>query len=493
MYSSQIRALAILSWIAIATAAVVEPARAQFSGGIEIEGLRLQGQTLKMISAQNNRISGKDWPDDFTFQWVRIYPNGFERNITNNATSISYTLKPIDVGRKIKAKASSGGRTVSSTTIPILKNDCPRRTRHEWCTELWSRDRDLASVSNPGTFRGYQAIGQYGVGQLGDGSYSNRQIRNESDEWINTIGSIGVRLLDNSRDRIFIGLTREEWLPSRSFFRIGPYKFTASSGKTGRVGEYEWNRPRGMRWNRYQAYIVSANIMGSSSYIEMTEADALAILDDLTAAEISAAVFDGEGDLEQIQLDALDYLGNQNGYYDLGDLLFWIKTYDEAGEEEPNHSAALLMLLVIPVGRRRRSGYALALLATVMAWSCVGDQSAVVASEDPGALFVELSAPVANRDIGLLLDLGGPDIEDIRAASGLELPYTSSAANDLIQVVVQGPLSAGTLLRFNVPDRNLSSSLYWAEVREVVGEDYELRSVEDYDVVISSGRSSDSR
>ena len=444
--SSQVRPLAILSSIAVAVAALAEPARAQFSGGIKVSGLRLEGQTLTM---QSDDIRGRTWPGDFTFQWVRIYPDGSERNIRNNGTSIRYTLKRIDVGRKIKAKATSGGRTVSSTTIPILLNDCPRRTRHEWCTELWSRDRDLRSDNRPGTFRGYQAIGRYGVGQLGDGGYSNRQIRNDDDEWINTIGSIGVLLLDNSRDRIFIGLTRDEWLPSRSFFRIGRYKFTASSGKTGTVGEYEWNRPRGMRWDRYQAYIVSANIMGdsSTSYVKMTEADALAILNDVTTAEISAAVFDGEGDLEQVQLDALDYLGNQNGYYDLADLLLWINTHDEAeveeGEEDPDHSAAFVMLFAIPFVRRRRSRRLFALLAAVTALSCVDERSAV----DPGAFFLELLAPEANRDIGLLLDLEGPGIEDIRAASGLELPFRYSPANELIQVVVEGPLSPGTLLQ----------------------------------------------
>ena len=78
--------------------------------------------------------------------------------------------------------------------------------------------------------RGYIAVGQNN-GQLGDGSFANRMIYDADDQYVNTIGEFGVRIYDDRRDKIALSLTRSEWLPARSFFRIGRYKFRASSGE----------------------------------------------------------------------------------------------------------------------------------------------------------------------------------------------------------------------------------------------------------------------
>ena len=53
------------------------------------------------------------------------------------------------------------------------------------------------------------------------------------------------------------------------------------------------------------------------------EAAALILLEGMTP-EAAAAALLGEGSLSDAQLYALDYLGNRNGSYDLGDLLSWI-------------------------------------------------------------------------------------------------------------------------------------------------------------------------
>ena len=66
------------------------------------------------------------------------------------------------------------------------------------------------------------------------------------------------------------------------------------------------------------------------------------------------------------------------------------------------------------------------LLAATMTWSCTVDSTGPAAVDpDPGFLTVELTAPVAHRDIGVLLELEGPGIETVWAA-GHEL-YQSSA------------------------------------------------------------------
>ena len=124
------------------------------------------------------------------------------------------------------------------------------------------------------------------------------------------------------------------------------------------------------------------------------------------------------------------------------------------------------------------------LLAVTVTWSCTDDAVGPAASvlPDPGFLTVELAAPAANVDIGVLLELEGPGIGYVRAP-GLEL-YESSAPEQH-QIVVAGSLPAGELLQFHVPDRN-QLFLYRVLVRQVAGEDYELRNVGHYEAVISN-------
>ena len=72
--------------------------------------------------------------------------------------------------------------------------------------------------------------------------------------------------------------------------------------------------------------------------------------------------------------------------------------------------------------RARKAGYALAmLLAIAMTWSCKGGSVAPAAvALDPGFLTVEWTGPAAARDSGVLLELEGPDIEDVRGAPGTD-------------------------------------------------------------------------
>ena len=220
-----------------------------------------------------------------------------------------------------------------------------------------------------------------------------------------------------------------------------------------------------MDWPKHMGFVVSANIIYAASRYT-TEVEALATLTDVTKEEITAAVIDGEGNLTEAQLDALDHLGNGNGYYDLGDLLKWLAKYDddtEGGTLPP--SAALFLIFAIPA---RRGRAVLALAAAALLTACGTDRPAGVASEDDsGYLAVELTAPVGNRDIGLTLDLEGPGIGDLRLPDGLDLLYRTSPQADVVQMVIAGQLPAGAVLHFHVPDRN-RLSLYSAEVWQVV-------------------------
>jgi hypothetical protein len=117
------------------------------------------------------------------------------------------------------------------------------------------------------------------------------------------------------------------------------------------------------------------------------------------------------------------------------------------------------------------------LLAATMTWSCTDDAGGPVAiAPDPGFLTVELTAPAANGDIGVLLELKGPGIETVRAP-GFEL--YESAAPDRHLIVVAGPLSSGPLLQFRVPDRHLRAQ-YQVRIVEVATGEFGLAELADY-------------
>ncbi|MYE33768.1 MAG: hypothetical protein F4X23_02825, partial [Gemmatimonadales bacterium] len=244
---------------------------------------------------------------------------------------------------------------------------------------------------------------------------------------------------------------------------------------------------------------------------EAAERDALlALLDGLTPEQASEALF-GERELSGAQLDALDRLGNNNGRYDLGDLLSWTERCRN-GEAKcgstpkgpDTASSAFFLFGAAAAGRRRTSrrtrwrtsgrrrarGAVLAALLAATAWSCTGDLAGpptaaerepgvpaaelptpAAAPQGPGFLTVEWTAPAAGPAIGVLLELEGPGIEAVEAADGLELYH--SAAGGRHRIVVAGALKDGPLVRFRVPHRG-RLDLYPVRVLQVTGEDYAL-------------------
>ncbi|MDE2719308.1 SwmB domain-containing protein [Candidatus Palauibacter polyketidifaciens] len=258
---------------------------------------------------------------------------------------------------------------------------------------------------------------------------------------------------------------------------------------------------------------------------EAAERDALlALLDGVTPEQASEALF-GERELSGAQLDALDRLGNNNGRYDLGDLLAWTERCRN-GEAKCGStpkgpdaaSSAFFLFGAAAAGRRRRSGRArrrgrragtmLALLLAATAWSCTGDLAGppeagrepdsppaglprpATAPQGPGFLAVEWTAPAAGRAIGVLLELEGPGIEAVEPAAGLELYHSAaSAPAGRHRIVVAGPLEDGPLVRFRVPDRG-RLSLYRIRVLQVTGEDYALGDPGEYRAVAAHGPTS---
>ncbi len=251
----------------------------------------------------------------------------------------------------------------------------------------------------------------------------------------------------------------------------------------------------------------SSDIAGGTEQGEVEAA--LAAAGGITPEEAAAALF-GEGRLSESQLDALDRLGNRNGRYDIGDLVAWRErcrqgTADCGGSPaSPGPAGAAALLAAVPggrrgsrggpggrrgAGRRRRTAaprQALAMLfAVALAWSCTDgglvEPAVPEQAPDPGFLTVSLVTPADSRDSGVLLELEGPGIAEVRAP-GFEL--FESRASGRHQVMVAGALRAGPVLQIRVPDRN-RVSLYRVRVMQVAGEDYALRDEAEYRTVIT--------
>ena len=243
----------------------------------------------------------------------------------------------------------------------------------------------------------------------------------------------------------------------------------------------------------------------------------------------AAAALWGDGDPGKDRLDALDSLGNENGRYDLGDMLAWAArcrggeaSGPAAGSGPPSPPPALPASGPAGGASRRRKGargparhrrtvpdppatgsvtrrsgwLRTALLASVISvWGC-GDgivdprndapryDVANASVVDPGPLHVRLTAPPQARDIGAMLVVEGPAIDSLQAP-GLEMFETDESSSTRREVVIAGALPPdGPVLRVWVPHRG-DHARYRVRLLQVAAEDFALRDLSVYGSVIS--------
>ncbi len=214
------------------------------------------------------------------------------------------------------------------------------------------------------------------------------------------------------------------------------------------------------------------------------------LLSDVTPESAAAALL-GELDLSRGQLDALDRLGNDNGRYDLGDMLSWaVRCRRAERSNRPRRRRSRCYPRGHrPDGRGRRcrspTRTALAFLAVVtLSWGCDQGRGLVEPSAgepEPGFLGVELAAPAGALLSGAWLAVEGPDIGELRTP-GLELFEAGDGSRK--EVIVAGALSPGRILEFRVPDRR-PGSRYRVRSIEVTGEDFTPRDLSVYSARIS--------
>ena len=267
----------------------------------------------------------------------------------------------------------------------------------------------------------------------------------------------------------------------------------------------------------------------------------LARVGDVTPEAATAALFGGDA-LTGDQLAAMDQLGNRNGAYDLGDLLSWrarchrnevscgaIVSATDAGSlpaspampptkrngrtpsrrrggvragrrsgsnmggsvERVPQQRAMRSGVGHGPGRhgpavRRATGWirALALGLVVSAWGCrIGDNPVQPAQPDPGPLHVQLTVPPEARDIGAMLIVEGPGIDSL-SAPGFELIQVDEASSSRREAIIAGSLSTGPVLQVWVQDRRHLGD-YRVTLMQVSGDDYGLKDVTQYGIMIS--------
>ena len=267
----------------------------------------------------------------------------------------------------------------------------------------------------------------------------------------------------------------------------------------------------------------------------------LARVGDVTPEAATAALFGGDA-LTGDQLAAMDQLGNRNGAYDLGDLLSWRARCHRnevrcGGPASATGAGSLPASPAMPPTKRkgrtpsrrrggaragRRSGRnmggsvecvpqrramrsgvghgpgrhgpavrratgwirALALGLVVSAWGCgIGDNPVQPVQPDPGPLHVRLMVPPEARDIGAMLVVEGPGIDSL-SAPGFELIQADEASPNRREAIIAGSLSTGPVLQVWVPDRRQLGD-YRVTLMQVAGDDYGIKDLTQYGIVIS--------
>ncbi len=274
----------------------------------------------------------------------------------------------------------------------------------------------------------------------------------------------------------------------------------------------------------------SMSIAGGDEPAFAGDAEAVAAVAGLSPSEAAAALF-GEDELEAIQLTALDHLGNGNGRYDHGDFMAWVTRCriggaDCGGERSPGPDGTAVPPNAAAgqpgrsgrhggagargrsgsrgrdrrepsarpcshgLGARRRRGNrwgAIAVIAMLATWACIGEDPTRPMADTPGSelaepLLVILEAPTGSRDNSAMLRVDGPGIISVQA-NAMELYESDPSDSGGRQLVVAGRLASGVILQIRVPaGRNPAD--YDVELLEVAAEDYSLRDLTGYSASI---------
>ena len=227
------------------------------SGQPDISGVPQAGRTLTAgigTIADANGLNNQTFPDDYTFQWIRVNSDLTETNIGSDQHT--YAVQAADVGSTIKVAVefddddgNPEGPLASAETAAVVRmqESCAADRPHaDWCTTM------TAGVFS--SVYGYRAVGATRYGELvqpaivhGGTTYTVTQL-----ELLDTavFGADAVRM------------TLNDHVPLGTAFDFGGAAFPAdSSSRSSTVGVHEWDVADDFGWRLDgQKVTVSANL-----------------------------------------------------------------------------------------------------------------------------------------------------------------------------------------------------------------------------------------
>ena len=202
--------------------------------------------TLGTIADTNGLPS--TFPDDYSFQWVRVDANGTSNPVNVGTDSEEYTPAAVDVGKKIKVEVTftdGGGteetRASNATPAAVLaaRGACP--AHNDWCAEM--------TVGDLTTSQGFSTVG---------GALSDTTINYGGDTYtVTAIAQLANDLVIEMDGHL------DGAVADGSVFDFDGTEVTVTSGvKATSLGAttYTWTRPAGLAWLVGQKVTVSANL-----------------------------------------------------------------------------------------------------------------------------------------------------------------------------------------------------------------------------------------
>ena len=202
------------------------------------------------------------FPDDYTFQWVRVDADGVTNPINKGTDSPTYTVVVGDVGKKMFVEVSftDGEGTAegplpsdaypSNAPVAAAAGACP--TPNDWCTTLTV---------------GFVAAGPYKIygfaNAITDDALADTMIEYGVGTPTPTPFTVSHMGIENgpvpSLDVVKIDL--DAFVPLGSVFNLGGTTFTAdASSEEATTGQYTWGLPAGFAWVHGQDVTVSLRL-----------------------------------------------------------------------------------------------------------------------------------------------------------------------------------------------------------------------------------------
>ena len=190
-------------------------------------------QVGKVLTAGLGTIADSDglpttFPDDYTFQWVRVDADGVsnESDISGE-TSSTYTVVAADVGKKIKVEVSftDDGGTLeepdpsaaypSNAPVAAAAGACP--ADNDWCTTLTVGFRQLG----PSKLYGFAT-------SIADGALVDTTI----DDGGGTTWTVSQMNIEDGPVYDYVSISLDAFLPRGSVFDLGGTTFTVEATAT---------------------------------------------------------------------------------------------------------------------------------------------------------------------------------------------------------------------------------------------------------------------